>query len=344
MKKVMSMMLAVLILTGILVGCAQKAESNPGEQAPKAPETADSVQGHYPVTVQNFGMSATYEAAPERVVVLSYSQAEIMAALGIEDKIVALTPSMNRIEEVVEKYRETVAGLPVFDSTRLSQYGVPNLEVVLSQSPDFVWGTSYNFRAANCGEPGDYKANNINIYASEGTVVDQPTLENVYNDITNIGIIFNIEDRAAALVEELRSRENAVKKAVAGLEEVLVFTLDDIGEGVYYTTGGATLEDYLIATAGGRNIFSELMTQYPEVSAEEIIMRNPQHVVVTSYFTSGDGQAKQDAIKNSADFIKVTAVTEDNFLILSGLMVWPGLQSLDGLEAIAKTLHPEAFQ
>ena len=60
-------------------------------------------------------------------------------------------------------------------------------------------------------------------------------------------------------------------------------------------------------------------------------------------YTEDDGQTKVDGMKNSVDFESLAAVQEDNFLILSGVAVWPSLQSLDALEAIAQFLHPDAF-
>lgn len=299
----------------------------------------------YPVTIENNGTEITYDAAPERVVALSYVRAEIMAALGLSDKIIALAPGMDQLEEVAEEYKDIIAALPVFDETGMNN-GVPNLETVLSAEPDFVYGTFYSFFPVNCGAAEDYLSNDIGIYASDLTWAEDRSFESLYAEISNIGKIFGVEDRAEELIESLRTRENAVAEAVDGLEKVSVFVLDyDNGDGTYTSTGQNTFANAMVSEAGGENIFSDVEDAYPTVSPEEIISRNPKSVIVSSYYTEEDGQNKIDSMKSSDDFNEVDAVAEDSFLSLGGLSFGAaaGMQSIDALEEIARFLHPEAF-
>lgn len=347
MKKKLSILLTLALLLGLLAGCsnAEAPESEPVKDTEpvQSDDRNDEENSHYPVTIENNGITSTYESAPERIVAVEYPVAEILVALGLADKIVALAPSMNTIDEVMPEYQETISNIPMFPESGMNN-GTPTLEAILAVEPDFVYGTSYSFYESSCGSKEDYAANGINIYATEGTYVENPTLENLYNDIENLGKIFDIEDRATELADSLRARESALIEAVAGVEERSVFVFDfDMGQGIILTTGGTTLEDYMISIAGGKNVFDSLAQQYANVSAEEIIAQNPEYVIVTNYYTSDDGQNKVDSMKNSADFQDVAAVVSDNFLILSGLAVWPSLQSLDALESIAQFLHPEAF-
>ena len=355
MKKTISLLLALVLIVGAFAGCANKEqeaeitepqsekveETTVNEE--EKPQEVEEVVSNYPVTIENNGITATYESAPERVVAVEYPVAEILVALGLGDKVVALAPSMNTIDEVMPELRDEVAEIPLFPDGGMNN-GTPTLEAILATEPDFVYGTMYSFFPQNCGTAEDYKANNINIYATEGTCVEKPTLENLYHDITNLGMIFDVRERADELIAELREREENVKKAVEGLDAKSVFVLDmDMGNGTYMTTGGATLEDYMIALAGGKNVFDEVGKQYANAAVEEIISKNAEYIIVTNYYTADDGQIKVDRMKNSPDFKDLTAVQNDNFLILSGLAVWPSLQSLDALEAMAEFLHPEAF-
>ncbi|MDO5425524.1 MAG: ABC transporter substrate-binding protein [Eubacteriales bacterium] len=299
----------------------------------------------YPVTIENNGTTITYEAAPERVVVLSYEVAEVMAALGLSDKVVALAPCMNRIDEALEEYQEVISEMPLFEESGMTN-GVPNLETVLSVEPDFVYGSFYSFFSVNCGAAEDYLANEIGIYAADSTWAEEKSLENLYQEISNIGKIFGVEERAQEVIEELRAREAAVTAAVEGLESVPVFVLDyDNGDGTFTSVGNKAYAHALVALAGGENIFGDVEESYVTVSPEEIIARNPQAVLTISYYTEDDGQNKIDTMMNSEDFQEVDAVTEENFLALGGLAFGAsaGMQSLDALEAIAEFLHPEAF-
>lgn len=299
----------------------------------------------YPVTIENNGTVITYEAAPERVVVLSYGVAEIMASLGLSDKIVALAPCMNRIDEVMEEYQDTIAEMPLFEEGGMHS-GVPNLETVLSVEPDFVYGSVYSFFSANCGAIEDYLSNDIGIYASDSTWEKEKSLECLYQEISNIGKIFNVEERAQEVIGELKERENAVTEAIEGLERVPVFVLDyDNGDGTLSSVGEKAFAHALVQEAGAENIFGEVEESYVTVSPEEIISRNPKAVITISYYTEDDGQNKIDLMKNSEDFKEVDAVMEDRFLSLGGLAFGAsaGMQSLDALEQIAEFLHPEAY-
>lgn len=350
MKRIIAFSLLLMFMAGTLAGCAGQADGTASSAAEVAASTvtagtSEAETAHYPVTIENNGNSITYEQAPERVVVLSYTTAEIMTALGLEDRIVALAPCMNTLDEVMEEYREAIAAMPVFDESGMTN-GVPNLETVLSVEPDFVYGSGYSFYASSCGAAEDYLANSIGIYASEKTYTKGASLDELYTEIANIGKIFDVGAKAEALIEELKAREQAVTELLAGAEQVTVFVLDyDLGDGTYYTAGGTNFVDSLITAAGGANVFAELGSSYATVSPEQIIAAEPEYVLTVSYYTADDGQSKIDLMKTSADFADVPAVKENNFLSLGGLAVGAssGLQSLDALEALAEFLHPEAF-
>ena len=95
MKKIMAFALCLTLLLSAFAGGAVAEED--------------------PVVIENMGRTTTYEEAPETAVALSYSIAEIMVALGLEDKIVAIAPSMYILDQVSEEYRETVGSFPVLE-------------------------------------------------------------------------------------------------------------------------------------------------------------------------------------------------------------------------------------
>lgn len=215
------------------------------------------------VVIENNGRTTTYDSVPERVVVLSYSNAETMAALGLEDKVVAAFPGMYTLDDVLPEYQEAVAAMPFI--TEGLNSGTPNLETVLDQDPDFVLGTYYNFFPVNCGAPEDYEAAGANVYAQEGTYVAGATLENTYNDILNLGQIFHVEERAQELVAEMRAQADEITTKLAETEPVSTFVYDS-GEGTMLSIGGVGLENELLTLAGGANIFADQESRYFDAS------------------------------------------------------------------------------
>ena len=292
-----------------------------------------------PVVIENMGRTTTYEEAPETAVALSYSIAEIMVALGLEDKIVAIAPSMYILDQVSEEYRETVGSFPVLEGN----YGVPTLETVLDTGAEFVFGDAYSFYASGVGTAEDFEAAGVNIYATEGTYVEDATFENIYNDIINIGKIFRVEERAEELVAQLREREASVEASVAGLEPVRVFYFDsDTGGGVDMSTVGNTgLQSLMLEMAGAENIFSDVEGQFVAVSWEDVVDRDPEYIIVCDYYGEGYADEKIAELKANPATMDMDAVVNDRFIVVPGLAMFPSLECMDAVELIAAGLHPD---
>ena len=292
-----------------------------------------------PVVIENMGRTTTYEEAPETAVALSYSIAEIMVALGLEDKIVAIAPSMYILDQVSEEYRETVGSFPVLEGS----YGVPTLETVLDTGAEFVFGDAYSFYASGVGTAEDFEAAGVNIYATEGTYVEDATFENIYNDIINIGKIFRVEERAGELVAQLREREAAVEASVAGLDPVRVFYFDsDTGGGVDMSTVGNTgLQSLMLEMAGAENIFNDVEGQFVAVSWEDVVDRDPEYIIVCDYYGEGYADEKIAELKANPATMDMDAVVNDRFIVVPGMAMFPSLECMDAVELIAAGLHPD---
>ena len=321
-----------------------KEEGENEKEQDVSEKTETQADSNYPVTIENNGSEYTYEAAPEKVIVLSYVEAEVLSALGVADRIIALAPGDFSYEQVKDEYKGALENAPEFTEDMLSDIALPTLEGILSLEPDFVFGSYLNFFEDSCGSVEDYAANGINIYAADGTCVDAPTFEDVYTEIRNLGLIFDVSDKAEEIISDMRSREQAVEEAVADASVVEVFNYDTyMGEGAFLTSGGTTIEDYMINNAGGHSMFDDAGRQFAMVTAEEIIDRDPDCIVVTEYSFDGDIDEKIDLVRASEDFAGIKAVVNDAITPVPGTGVWPGMQTIDAYEIIAKALHPEAF-
>ena len=332
--RLIALLLCLVMVLGL---CACGNGQSTQSQNPENQETT-TLKNDEPVTIENMGAMTTYEKAPESAVALSYSIAEIMVALGLEDKIVAIAPSMYILDQVSEQYRETVGSFPELEG----HYGVPSLETVLNTNAEFVYGDAYSFYASSVGTREDFENAGVKIYATEGTCVSNPTFENIYNDILNIGKIFRVEDRAAELVAELRQREAAVASKVSDLDPVSVFYYDsDTGGGVAMSTIGNTgLQLYMLQLAGCKNVFDDTDGEYIMVSWEDVIDRDPEYILVCDYYGSGYAEERIAEMKNNPDTADMDAVKNDRFIIVPGLAMFPSLECLDVVEQIADAVHP----
>ena len=332
--RLIALMLCLVMVLGL---CACGNTQSTQSQSTENQETT-TPQNDEPVVIENMGATTTYEKAPESAVALSYSIAEIMVALGLEDRIVAIAPSMYILDQVSEQYRETVGSFTELEGN----YGVPSLETVLATNAEFVYGDSYSFYASSVGTREDFENAGVKIYATEGTCVSDPTFENIYNDILNIGKIFRVDDRAAELVAQLRQREAAIASKVSGLDPVSVFYYDsDTGGGVEMSTiGNAGLQLYMLELAGCRNVFDDTDGEYIIVSWEDVIDRDPEYILVCDYYGSGYAEERIAEMKSNPDTADMDAVKNDRFIIVPGLAMFPSLECLDAVEQIADAVHP----
>lgn len=308
-----------------------------GQESPSSPENNNGI-----VTIENFNHTATYSKVPERIIPLSAGEAEIFAALGLEDKIIEMSLGHNTLKDIIPEYADKLKNI--------KQVKEVSLEYLLALNPDFIFTPSYPFNVPAIGKYEDYEGNNIKLYVSEGTYVKNCTLENTYNDIINIGKIFKIEARAKALAEKLKSRTQAVIEKVKGTKPVRCFVFDSNSNDKYYSAGGTGLENHIITLCGGKNIFDDVERQFCAVSMEDIIARNPDVIIINQYEIAesgthyqNDGQRKIDFLKSKKELSEVSAIKNNRFIIVPLIQVFPGLQNLDALETIAKGLHPDKF-
>ena len=355
-KRALCLTLTFALLVLALGGCAKEEALSTTEPDQKEENTVpadkpvedeiEPEEAPTEVVIDNFKGQTTYTEVPERVVSLSYSETEILVALGLQDKIVGIAEADNSSEVVSEEYRSMVESLNVIAETE--DGGVPTLEVVLSQSPDFVYGTAYSFNSSyGVGDVADFEANDIKIYASTSTYKSDSTIEDTYNDILNIGRIFRVEDRAEELVAEMRTKIDAIAEKVANEDPISVFIYDS-GDSSAYTFYGNSYEGSLVALAGGENVFTENENGGGMVGWEAVVAANPEFIVVNDW-GGGEGAApieeKINFIKAQPELQEVTAVKEDNFVVVHLEQAsFGGLQNTVAVETIAKALHPGCFE
>lgn len=322
MKKIVSMF---LLLTVFLSGC-----QNP------SPDSASDV-----VTVDSMGVTMNFSSSPKKIVALGYDLAEMLVMLGMGDRIIAVAPSMYLLEDVKEEYRDEISAIPVLPDGHST--GVPTLETVLSKNPDFVLGYSYSFAENSAGKTEDYIANGVNFYATEGTYIKGATMENTYNDFINLGKILGVSETADALVSEMKTQVDKVANTVSKAKPVSVYVFDSGSPERLLTIGGTGFQHSLIEMAGGANIFDDLDSDFATVSMEELIARNPEVIVIVEYYSADMGQQKINFLNSTPELQNITAVQNQNYIVISGYSFFPCGQNVDLVEQLAKGFHPTLF-
>jgi iron complex transport system substrate-binding protein len=301
----------------------------------------------YPITIENCGRTLTFDKAPERVLTTYQNVTEILVALGLENKIVAVTdrltyPPLPQQAEVMENLN--------YLNTNPNQAGVAR-EVSLSQEPDFVFSAyfTYDFNTAQgFASVEDFESIGAQVYGISTECAEDAstiTIESIYQDILNLGKIFGIETKAQKLVNDMQTRIAAVQEKVASLPpaKTIMFDLYQILEaplGVY----GSGLNADMIRLAGGENVFGQEPQTYLQVSAETIAAQDIDIFTTVDYLRS---EAASDNDKKSylfTNFPNTTASQNERYVSVSAAAFAAGVRIPDSVETLARAYHPQAFK
>lgn len=281
-----------------------------------------------------------FHERPQRIVAVTYTCAELLCALGLEDRIIGIASISNDLDSVLPKYREKLKDIPIIHYTDPSTGTiVPIRQDLTALEPDFVLSTNYYHQYLERAGKGDYS---FPFYVMESSIPGKTSMEFFYRDIFNIGKIFGVERQALLLVETLRDKMLRIPTHPFKKNRARVFVFDR-GKNTPVTSFRDTLENHLITLAGGVNIFGEKPGMYQKVSWESVSALNPDYIIVHDYMDYMDAQEKIDWIKSETPLRECAAVQKDHFVILKLSEVFPGIQNAIAAEKMCEAFDPETM-
>jgi iron complex transport system substrate-binding protein len=329
---------ALLITAGVLAGCGASTVSSSAPAA-KAKTAA------YPVTVTSCGVPVTYDHAPARAVSNDINSTEDMLALGLEPHMAGtfgVTGDGPVGRPVPAQY---LAG---FHKVRDVSSDYFTKEELVGLRPDFLFaGWDYGLQEGTSLTPQSLAQFGIKTlvltescaHVQKGTTT--VSLNDTYQDLRNLGEIFNVRRQAQQVVSGMQAQVTAAQAKIKGLKPVTVFDYDS-GEAAPFTGAGLATPNALISLGGGTNIFAGLKQSFTSVSWEQVIKADPQCIIINDYGTPTAAQ-KEKFLQTSPVTRNLTAVQNHCFLPLSYDEVTPGPRNAQAAVAIARWLHPAAF-
>lgn len=332
MKKLLSVL---LILSVVLIGvsCSSNSTQTP---TPSANKESANQSSHYPVTITTYNyakepINLTFKKAPEKVVAVYQNSIETLLALGLGDKIVAASGLDN---DVKPEYKDAFSKVKYYENT-------PSKEEVLSLQPDFILSWYSLFDEKVLGDVGFFNQRNINTYMSKNSGVINPnTLQNEYDDILNIGKIFDVEDKANEIVNNMKSEIKKSQDFVKGKTPVKTVILEVEKDGVYRIYG----EDSIggdIAKSVGANLVAN---KNGKIGNEDLIKLNPDVIFTVYYGKEIDRDKALKSISENPGLSSVSAVKSKRVdpIMLSEVYA-SGIRTLDGIKTISKGLYPDLY-
>lgn len=319
-SKSMMFLMATAMSFSMLVGCGS-ADSNvaPTEttatQSEAPTETTVTDEAFNVSITDSTGETITLTSEPQRIVSMAPSTTEILAALGVEDKIVGRTKYCN--------YPESIEAVESVGGT-----SDPNVETIIALEPDLVVGSTHVSEEV------------INKLREVGIPVvflnEQEGFEGTYSAITSIGELIGAPDKAAEVIASMQKTVTDITEKVNALnktEKPKVYYMVGYGESDF-TAGGDTFISEIINLAGGENIAQNV--QGWSISKEEIAANEPDMIIMPS------GSATLEDLQ-SADFYKdLEAVKAGNVYEINGDMISrQGPRVSDALVEMAEVINPE---
>ena len=283
--------------------------------------TSSAIVAEQFVIVDDAGRSVVLNGPPERIVALAPSNTEILFALGVEDRVVAVDQWSDHPPAAKTK-------------PRISPFS-PSLEQIVKLRPDLILAAH---GSAEPVLPLDRQGVKVLVLAPR-------TLEDVYRNMLLIGRIVEAEGRAKRLVDGMRRRVAAVLAKVRGAPRPKVFVELDGSDPIRpFTAGPGSFVDLLVQLAGGANVAASSRTAWPQLSLEELLRADPDMIILAHELVTMNPQTPQTMARRPG-WRLLRAVREGSIYPIEGeLLSRPGPRIVEGLELLARHLHPERYR
>jgi iron complex transport system substrate-binding protein len=251
---------------------------------------------------------------PRRIISLSPSITETIYALGLEDRLVGDSDYCDYPPAAREK-------------PHVGSLLNPSLERIVALRPDLVLGDA----EINRRETADQLEHlGIPLYG-----VSAHSVDGALRSIEDLGRVLGHEREAQSLVAGLRTRIQAVERQVEGKPRPKVLFV------VWYqpliTAGASTFIADVIRLAGGVSVSGDLAGEWPRLSLESGLARDPDVILFPRTAAFSPDLAQFRHLAGWKDF---RAVREGRMYFISDTINRPGPRLIDALEEVARILHP----
>ena len=265
------------------------------------------------------GREVTFPFPPKRIISLAPNITEILFSLGLDEEIVGVSIHCNFPEKAKTK-------------VRVGSYTSLDYEKITSVKPDLIIATG-------AGNTRDM-VNRLGQLGFSTYVIYPKNFEDILKSILHIGQVVNREKEARTIIEGMKKRRQGVIELTKDLPRPKVFV--QIGDAPIVTVGKGSFADDLIRIAGGENIAQDEKEVYPRFGMEEILKRSPEVIVISSMNPEGD---YQKVLREWNRWKMIPAVKDGRvYIVNSDLIDRPSPRIIEGLEELARILHPEAFK
>ncbi|MEL7026219.1 MAG: ABC transporter substrate-binding protein [Pseudomonadota bacterium] len=284
-------------------------------------------------TVQSCNRTVTFDAPPERAISNDVNLTEMMLVLGLADRMVGYT-GISGWKTLDEEMRAGVEELPELSAK------YPSKEVIIGADADFFFaGWNYGMKVGGEVTPETLEPFGVQVYELTEScthIMDKAkaSIDDMYADLMNLGAIFDVEDKATALVDGYKADLAAFSETLEKGEPLRVFVYDS-GEDAPFTAGLYAMPTALIEAAGGTNVMNGFEKSWGTVTWEEVVEQNPEVIVIVNY-GNVTAEQKREFMMSNAAFADIDAVRNDRFVTLEYVEATPGPRNIQAIKTLAE--------
>jgi len=276
------------------------------------------VEGQERTVIDETGRKVKISSSPKRIISLAPGITEILFALHLDEEIIGVTDYCD---------------FPVAarNKPRIGGFINPSIEKIVSLRPDLIIGTSDGNLMETIHRLGDL---GFSVY-----LINPKSFNGVMKAIHHIGTTAGREEESRKITGNMILKEEEIATRIKSFPKPKIFF--QVGYAPIMTAGRGTLADDLIRLAGGRSISENESVNYPHYNIETILSKAPDIIIMSSMDSKKDylNLIKMWQSWKDLPAVKMNAV----FVVDSNLVDRPTPRVAEGLEAMARMIHPEAF-
>lgn len=268
----------------------------------------------------DMGRAISIKQSPERIVSHVPPITEILFALGLGDKVVGVSDFCDYPEEAKSK-------------PSVGNYFNPSIESIVALNPDLVLTDGHSEGIKQLDSLG-----------KTFLVIDPKDFDGVFRDIELIGQATGAEARAKKLVDQMKADMAHITNRVKGVQKVKTFYVIDATDlNNPWTAGPGSFVDSLINMAGGENVAAKAVAPWAQFSIEQLVSADPEVIILPAQH--GTAFTTPEVLQGHPAWRQISAVKQGRIHTIDGDLVdGYGPRIVQGLEEIARILHPELFK
>ena len=285
-------------------------------------------------TVNSCNRTVSFDSPPKRAISNDVNLTEMMLVLGLADHMVGYT-GISGWKTLDEEMRANVKQLPELSSK------YPTKEVIVGANADFFFaGWNYGMKVGGEVTPETLEPFGVKVYELTESCTHimkkgKASIDDMYDDLLNLGAIFDVEDTAKNLVNNYKAELKSFKDDLETGEPVRAFVYDS-GEDTPFTAGLYAMPTALIEAAGGVNVMNGFEKSWGTVTWEEVVAQNPEVIVIVNYGSVTAEQKRAFMMSNPA-FANIAAVKNDRFVTLEYVEATPGPRNIKAIKTLANS-------